>query len=309
MNNTKLSVVIPVYNEGESIPELCDRLQKILTSLNLNYEVIFVDDGSTDKTFSLLKERHNQHNKIKILHFNKNFGKAYAYSAGFASAKGEIIITMDGDLQDAPEEIPNFLEKMKEGYDLVSGWKYTGKGKRRFSSKFFNFVTSFFTKLPLHDFNCPFKAYRQEVAKNLHIYGELHRFIPALAYWKGYKITEIKVENYPRKYGKTKYGFGRFIKGFLDLITVIFLTQYIKRPLHFFGLFGLIFGVGGFCIDLAITVEGLAKGKIGHQALLLLGLFLIVIGIQFVFTGLLGEMIYSLRETKEEEHIVKQIVE
>ncbi|MDI6740084.1 MAG: glycosyltransferase, partial [Candidatus Edwardsbacteria bacterium] len=228
------------------------------------------------------------------LSLSKNSGKAQAYTAGFAGAKGEIVITMDGDLQDAPEEIPNFLKKIGEGYDLVTGWKYTGKGRRTLSSRLFNWASRRLTRLYIHDTNCPFKAYRSEVIKKIKIYGDLYRFIPAMAYWKGYRIAEIKVENYPRQHGVTKYGPGRALNGFFDLMTVTFLTQYIKRPLHFFGLAGLTFGAIGFLIGLVIVIEGLMKGQVGHQAMLLLGLVLIIIGIQFTFTGLLAEMLSRL---------------
>jgi len=289
-----LSVVIPVYNEEENIAELSARLTKVCQGLKLNYELLFVDDGSRDGTVMAVEKAKQSDKNIYAISLAKNSGKAQAYTAGFVEAKGDIVITMDGDLQDAPEEIPNFLKKIEEGYDLVTGWKYTGKGKRSLSSKLFNWVARKLTKLSVHDSNCPFKAYRNEVVKNLKVYGDLYRFIPAMAYWKGYRVAEIKVENYPRLHGVTKYGPSRALRGFFDLMTVTFLTQYIRRPLHFFGLAGLICGGFGFLIDLGLTVIGLVNGRIGHQALLLLGLVLIIIGVQFVFTGLLAEMLFRL---------------
>jgi len=289
-----LSIVIPVYNEEENIPELSSRLTKVCTSLKAPYEVLFVNDGSSDGTLAAIKGAKEKDPNISAIDLAKNSGKAQAYTAGFSEARGEIVITMDGDLQDAPEEIPNFLKKIEEGYDLVTGWKYTGKGKRSLSSKLFNHVARRLTKLSVHDSNCPFKAYRSEVVKNLKVYGDLYRFIPALSYWKGYRVTEIKVENYPRQHGVTKYGASRALRGFFDLMTVAFLTQYIKRPLHFFGLAGLVFGTIGFLIDLVIVIMGLISGRVGHQAMLLLGLVLIIISVQFIFTGLLAEMMFRL---------------
>ncbi len=293
-DNIYLSVVIPVYNEEENIAELSHRLTAVCRSLKLEYEILFVDDGSSDGTREAVSKAQRSDARISAVSLARNSGKAQAYSAGFAEAQGEIVITMDGDLQDRPEQIPDFLRKMEEGYDLITGWKYTGKGKRTWSSKAFNALVRHWTKLDIHDTNCPFKAYRREVVKNLKVYGSLYRFIPALAYWKGYRVAEIKVENDPRKFGTTKYGPGRALGGFFDLLTVIFLTQYIKRPLHFFGLAGLVLGSIGFVIDLAIVVIGLLNGRVGHQAMLLLGLVLIIIGVQFVFTGLLAEMMFRL---------------
>ncbi|MDO9390782.1 MAG: glycosyltransferase family 2 protein [bacterium] len=289
-----LSVVIPVYNEEENIAELSARLTKVCQELKLSYELLFVDDGSRDGTVKAVEKAKQNDKNIFAVSLAKNSGKAQAYTAGFAEARGDIVITMDGDLQDAPEEIPNFLKKIEEGYDLVTGWKYTGKGKRSISSKLFNWVARKLTKFQVHDSNCPFKAYRNEVVKNLKVYGDLYRFIPAMAYWKGYRVAEIKVENYPRIHGVTKYGASRALRGFFDLMTVTFLTQYIRRPLHFFGLAGLVVGSIGFLIDLVIVIEGLIIGKVGHQALLLLGLVLIIISVQFIFTGLLAEMLFRL---------------
>lgn len=289
-----LSVVIPVYNEEGNIPELAQRLTAVCRSLGRPYEILFVDDGSTDGTLEAVRRARRQDPQILALSLAKNSGKAAAYAVGFDAASGEVIVTMDGDLQDRPEQIPDFIKKLDEGYDLVTGWKYTGKGRRTWSSRAFNALVRRWTRLDIHDTNCPFKAYRRQVVKNLKVYGTLYRFIPALAYWKGYRVAEIKVENDPRKYGTTKYGPGRALGGFFDLLTVVFLTRYIKRPLHFFGLAGLVLGAIGFAIDAVIVVRGLMVGRVGHQALLLLGLVLIIIGVQFTFTGLLAEMMFRL---------------
>lgn len=270
-----LSVVIPVYNEEGNIPELAQRLTAVCRSLGRPYEILFVDDGSTDGTLEAVRRARRQDPQILALSLAKNSGKAAAYAVGFDAASGEVIVTMDGDLQDRPEQIPDFIKKLDEGYDLVTGWKYTGKGRRTWSSRAFNALVRRWTRLDIHDTNCPFKAYRRQVVKNLKVYGTLYRFIPALAYWKGYRVAEIKVENDPRKYGTTKYGPGRALGGFL-------------------GLAGLVLGAIGFAIDAVIVVRGLMVGRVGHQALLLLGLVLIIIGVQFTFTGLLAEMMFRL---------------
>ncbi len=296
-----LSVIIPVYNEEESIPELAARLSGVCQGLGKPYEILFVDDGSKDGTLAAIAESGKIDSRIAALCLARNTGKANAYSAGFDAARGQVVVTMDGDLQDRPEQIPDFLKKIDQGYDLVTGWKYTGKGNRTWSSRLFNRLVRAWTGLDIHDTNCPFKAYRREVVKSLRVYGTLYRFIPALAHWKGYRVAEIKVENDPRKYGSTKYGPGRALGGFFDLLTIVFLTRYLKRPLHFFGLAGLLLGTTGFVIDAAIVVKGLISGRVGHQAMLLLGLVLIVIGVQFVFTGLLAEMMFRLFQEQGRE--------
>jgi glycosyltransferase involved in cell wall biosynthesis len=295
-NNIYLSVVIPVYNEEENISELSSRLTKVCSSLKKPYEILFVNDGSSDGTVEAVKKAKLNDPNIYCLSLAKNSGKSWAYAAGFNAAKGDIIITMDGDLQDRPEQIPEFLNKINEGYDLVTGWKYTGKGKRAKSSQNFNKLVSKVTRLNIHDTNCPFKAYRREVLENIWIYGNLYRFIPAMAYWQGYRINEIKVENEPRRYGVTKYGPGRWMGGFVDLLTVFFLTQYIKRPLYLFSIAGLFSFSVGFLIELYILIDGIAKGFISHTALMLLGIVFIIASIQFVSTGLLAEMIIRVRQ-------------
>lgn len=303
----EVSIVVPVHNEDENILELSERIYKTLNERNISFEVIFVDDGSTDATFEKIEEGRRKFGEaFRGIGFNRNFGKSYAYSAGFEEASGNVVVTLDGDLQDDPAEIPKLLDKIDEGFDLVTGWKYKGKGpvSKSAPSFIFNAFMRYFMKMKIHDFNCPLKAYRREVSQRLKLYGEMHRFIPALAYWQGYRIAEVEVENYPRKYGKSKYGIGRFLRGFLDFTTVVFLTRYLRRPLHLFGVVGIIFGLVGFVIDLYLTISGIISGRIGHMSLLLLGLFLIVIGIQFVFTGLLAEMLYSIQEKKEKEYII-----
>ena len=236
MNNKEISIVIPAYNEAENLPFLCDEIKDVLKNITKNYEIIIVNDGSTDKTKEVIENLTAKDIHISGIHFRTNFGKASALSAGFKKAVGETIFTMDADLQDDPQEIPNFLDKIDEGFDLVSGWKQNRKDSfvKNSSSKFFNFVTSLLSKIKLHDFNCGFKAYKGEVAKGLDLYGQMHRYIPVMAGNEGYKITEIPVHHRKRKFGKSKYGPIRFLNGFLDLLTVMVLTKYFKRPAELF---------------------------------------------------------------------------
>jgi len=271
--------------------------------------VLFVDDGSDDRplddhegkrisgTLAEILKAKKLHKNISVLTLAKNSGKSQAYIVGFDAAQGDIVITMDGDLQDRPEQIPDFLNKINdENYDLVTGWKYTGKGKRKFSSRMFNWLTEKVTRLSIHDTNCPFKAYRKDVVKKMWVYGNLYRFIPAMAYWQGYRVAEIKVENDPRRHGETKYGPWRWMGGFIDLLTVFFLTQYIKRPLYLFSIAGTISFMLGFVIELYILIDGIMKGFISHTALMLLGIVFIIASIQFISTGLLAEMIIRVRQ-------------
>ncbi len=307
-NDIYLSVIIPVYNEEDSVPELARRLTAVCRGLKKGYEILFVDDGSTDGTLEAIRAAKKHDKNVLGLHLEKNSGKSSAYSAGFDAARGEVILTMDGDLQDRPEQIPEFLAKMAEGYDLVTGWKYTGKGKRTASSRLFNWAVTKLTKLDIHDTNCPFKAYRREVVRNIWVYGDLYRFIPAMAYWKGYRVGEIKVENDPRRHGRTKYSAMRWFSGFTGLLTVIFITQYIKKPLFLFSIAGLGAFLLGMGIELYIVVEGLAKGFISHTALMMLGIVFIIISIQLVSTGLLAEMIMRVRqETIRDVPVYKKI--
>lgn len=309
LHGSDISVVIPLYNEEQSLRELCEQLKNVLQRSG-QYELIFVDDGSTDGSFRVLQELRNREKRIKIIRFRRNFGKSAALSVGFHHAKGEIIITMDADLQDDPGEIPNLVNEIKKGFDLVSGWK-----KRRHDpisktipSKFFNFVTSVLTGVRLHDMNCGLKAYRKEVVKDLKIYGELHRYIPALAKWQGFKIGEAVVQHRPRKYGKTKFGVGRFWKGFLDLLTVLFTTRYLQRPLHLFGFWGVLFFAAGFSIDSYLAYLKLFEGlSLSNRPLFLGGILLIIVGIQFISVGLIGELITKTRQSGQEEYSVKEV--
>lgn len=301
-----LSVVIPCYDEEGSLRELYERLTKVLKPITPEYELIFVDDGSKDQSFEILKELYRRDDKVKIIHFRRNFGKAMALAQGFKHCLGKTVITIDADLQDFPEEIPKLLEWMKEGFDLVSGWKRKREDPlgKRIASRIFNFFTSLFTGVKIHDFNCGLKAYRREVTDELDLYGELYRFIPALTIWKGFKVGEVIVSHGPRLYGKSKFGRERFIRGFFDLLTIIMLTKYTQKPLHFFGLSGMLLSLAGFAINGYLAVLWFSGKFIGQRPLLMLGTLLIIIGIQVMFFGLLGELIV-FSASKDNDHIVK----
>ena len=299
--NIDLSVVVPVYNEDNNIDPLYREIGSALSSLTKTYEIVFVDDGSNDNTFQVLKEIQERDKRVKIIKFRRNFGKSVALNSAFNFVKGNIIITMDGDLQDNPDEIPRFVDAIEGGSDLVSGWKYTRKDPltKKLPSKLFNNMTRLLTGVDLHDFNCGFKAYKRGVLDTISLYGEMHRYIPALAAQYGFKITELKVEHRPRSYGKSKYGFSRLIKGFLDLITVKFLTEYSSRPLHVFGIPGILSLISGVFIGLYLVILKYWKDiMLGDRPLLLLSILLIILGLQFVSIGLLGEMI-TFRERKD----------
>jgi glycosyltransferase involved in cell wall biosynthesis len=299
--NIDLSVVVPVYNEDNNIDPLYREITSSLSSLPKTYEIVFVDDGSNDNTFQVLKEIQERDKRVKIIKFRRNFGKSAALNSAFDFVKGNIIITMDGDLQDNPEEIPSFVDAIEGGSDLVSGWKYSRKDPltKKMPSTLFNKMTRLLTGVDLHDFNCGFKAYKKEVLDTISLYGEMHRYIPALAAQYGFKITELKVKHRPRSYGRSKYGFSRLIKGFLDLITVKFLTEYSSRPLHVFGIPGMISLVSGFFIGLYLVILKYWKDvMLSDRPLLLLSILLIILGLQFISIGLLGEMI-TFRERKD----------
>jgi len=311
-NERELSVVIPVYNEGENLNSLYSQLKSVLENLGKAYEIILVDDGSTDSSFLIMEKLHGQDHNIKVIQFRKNFGKAAALSAGFTSAQGKIIITMDADLQDDPREIPNFIKKLNEGYDLVCGWRFKRRDpvSRTFPSRLFNSLTATLTGVKVHDFNCGFKAYRKEVIEDLDLYGELHRYIPALAHWKGFKVGEIKVEHHPRAHGKSKYGVERLFRGLTDLFTVMFLTKYMKKPLHLFGAVGVFLLLIGFIINAYLAIlKFVLRQAIGGRPLLLLGVLLMLIGFQIISTGLVGEMIVSTRDKGEKGYVVRKVLE
>ncbi len=251
-----LTVIIPIHNEEDNIVILYQKLSAQLQESKQSYEIIIVDDGSTDSSFKKIAPLPLEDPNIRIIKFRRNFGKSTALNVAFRYAKGQVVITMDGDLQDDPEEIPQFIAKIGEGFDLVSGWKYPRFDPitKTLPSKFFNNLTSYLTGVKLHDFNCGFKAYKRVVIENIQLYGEMHRYIPALAAWNGFKIVEIKIKHHPRHSGKSNYGFFRLVKGVLDLITVKFLTNYSSRPLHVFGVPGIISIFLGFAIGIYLVV-------------------------------------------------------
>jgi glycosyltransferase involved in cell wall biosynthesis len=309
-NILNVSVIIPLLNEEESLKELSEQIHNVLSRERLSYEVLFIDDGSTDSSLQRMREINRINRRFKGFSFRRNYGKSAALNLGFKKARGEYIITMDADLQDDPKEIPNLIKKLKEGNDVVSGWKKERHDPfiKNITSKFYNFVTRIMSGIKIHDFNCGLKAYRKDVCKDVNIYGELHRYIPVIAKQYGYKISEIQVEHHKRKYGKTKYGLNRFIRGPLDLLTIIFNTNFGTRPLHFFGGMGTVTFLAGLGINLYLTILWYFHGIwLGGRPLLFLGVLLIILGIQFFSVGLLGEMI-TRANVKGDEPNIKEIV-
>jgi dolichol-phosphate mannosyltransferase len=298
-----ISVVVPVHDEERSIALLYDELRSALQPLDTPWEAIFVDDGSTDGTFAALTRLHDGETNVRVVRLRRNFGKAAALVAGFDQAAGDTVVTIDGDLQDDPSEIPRLLAKLDEGFDLVTGWKTQRRDplSRRVLSRIFNRVTSAFSGVRLHDMNCGLKAYRAEVVHGLRLYGELHRFIPVLAHYRGFRIAELPVNHRPREHGRSRYGVERYLRGFLDLLTVSFIGRYRHRPLHLFGGLGLVLGFFGTAILVYLTVLKALGHAIGGRPLLMLGVLLVVIGLQFFSLGLISEMITSHHEERVRE--------
>ena len=298
-----LSVVVPVRNEERSVAFLYDELVAALEPLGIPWEAVFVDDGSTDGSFAALTRLHAGAENVRVVRLRRNFGKAAALMAGFDQSQGDMIVTIDGDLQDDPAEIPRLLAKLDEGFDLVSGWKRERRDPltRRLLSRGFNAVTSRFSGVRLHDMNCGLKAYRAEVVRGLRIYGELHRFVPVLAHYRGYRVAELPVNHRPRGHGRSRYGPERYLRGFLDLLTVSFIGRYRYRPLHLFGGLGLLLGMAGLAILVYLTVLKIGGHAIGGRPLLTLGVLLVVVGLQFFSLGLISEMITSHHEERAPE--------
>ncbi len=290
-----ISVVVPAYNEEENIPILYEKLVRVLDSLGEEYEIVFVDDGSYDRTPEILRELAEKDRRVKVVRFRRNYGQTAAMYAGFEHARGDVIITMDADLQNDPEDIPRLLEKLEEGYDIVSGWRKDRKDpflSRKLPSKIANWIISKVTGVELHDYGCTLKAYRSEIAKRYRLYGDMHRFLPALAKRFGARITEIPVKHHPRLYGKSKYGIGRTIRVILDIFLVKFLNEYITKPLYVFGGFGFFLLVIGTLIELYLSFLKFFMGEdIGGRPLLILGVLLILAGIQLLSTGIIAELI------------------
>jgi glycosyltransferase involved in cell wall biosynthesis len=292
-----LSLVIPLFNEEESLPELTRWISKVAHAAGLSFEIIFIDDGSSDNSWYVIEDLSRSHPEVKGIKFRRNYGKSAALNTGFAAAKGNVVITMDADLQDSPDEIPELYEMItQQNLDVVSGWKKKRHDpiSKRWPSRFFNWTTRRISKLKLHDFNCGLKAYRNEVVKNIEIYGEMHRYIPVIAKWAGFtKITEKVVNHSRRKYGKSKFGAGRLIKGFLDIVTLTFVSKFGKRPMHFFGVIGTLLFLAGFAIAvyLAYAKFFMLEYKMTERPLFYFGLLAMVMGTQVFVAGFIAEMI------------------
>ena len=310
-----VSVVIPLLNEEENINLLHTRLKSALDGLDKTYEIIYVDDGSTDSTFEQLKAINKSDRSIWVIRFRRNFGQTAGFSAGFHQARGKVVITMDGDLQNDPKDISLLLAKIDEGYDVVSGWRVNRQDKfitRKVPSKIANALISRVTGVRLHDYGCSLKAYRRDVVKNINLYGEMHRFIPALASWIGIQVAEVPVNHFPRRFGRSKYGLGRTIRVILDLITVKFLLDYATRPLQIFGLWGMLSLAAGIGLGIYLTIlKFVFLQGLSDRPVLLLAILLVILGVQLMIMGLLGELIvrtyhetqgkpiYMLREVLE----------
>jgi glycosyltransferase involved in cell wall biosynthesis len=314
----QLSVVIPVFNEEESIPELVTWITHVLKKQAFSYEIILVDDGSTDGSWEVIRTLAAKDQAVKAVGFNRNYGKSAALDIGFLESSGDVVVTMDADMQDSPDEIADLYRMIKEeGFHLVSGWKKERHDPitKTLPSKFFNAVTRLLSGIQLHDFNCGLKAYQRKVVKNIHIYGEMHRYIPLIAKWQGYsKIGEKEVSHQPRKYGTTKFGMERFINGFLDLISVSFVNRYKKNPMHFFGSLGTVSFLTGFIITLKLVYEkiqglrhGLSVREITDQPLFFLALVALIVGVQLFLTGFLAEMMTSNNSRKSDYSISERI--
>lgn len=307
-----VSIVIPLYNEEENVDILHQRTKEAVDQLGLEYEILYIDDGSADRTLAKLEEIQAKDKRVVVLSLRRNFGQTAAFAAGFDFARGDVVVTMDGDLQNDPKDIPKLLELIKD-HDLVSGWRKKRKDPfftRRLPSMIANWVIGKVTGVKLHDYGCSLKAYRRDVIKNLKLYGEMHRFIPAVASWYGVRMAEVETTHYPRLRGKSKYGLSRTVKVILDLITVKFLQSFSTKPLQFFGPIGLFSGAVGFLISLYLSIEKIFLGRpIGGRPLLLLGILLIIVGIQLIGMGLLGEMLVRVYHESQRKpiYVIKKV--
>lgn len=301
-----ISVVIPGLNEAESLPELTERLHKALEALGCAYEIIYVDDGSTDDTWEVIGRLREENELVRGVQLRANFGKAMALSAGFARARGRVVFMMDADLQDDPKDIPSFVEKIDGGLDVVVGWKVNrlDPTNRKVLSRIFNGTVAMATGVKLHDMNCGFKAFRREVLQTIPIYGDLFRFIPVLANWQGFRVGEVPVTHHARKHGSSRYGLERILRGMFDLMSVVFLTRYSRKPMHLFGLIGLLMAFAGTVICGYLTVLWFQGHAIGTRPLLMLGVLCILIGIQFLSMGLIGEfMAFQYQRKHDRERL------
>jgi glycosyltransferase involved in cell wall biosynthesis len=304
-----LSVLIPLYNERDNLRPLFQKITEVLDGQGLEWEVIFVDDGSDDGSADIISDLEVSSSRVKVVSLRRNFGKSAALDTGFQETEGKWVVIMDADLQDDPEEIPGLIEILSDGYDLVSGWRFDRQDRfiKKYTSRIYNWVTSSMSGIKLHDFNCGLKAMVKEVPVSISLYGELHRYIPVLAYWKGFRVTEKKVRHHPRAFGESKFGMYRFFAGFMDMLTVMFLTRYAKKPLHLFGGVGLILFVVGVLINgYLVMLSLLGVDFIRVRPLLFLGILLMLIGFQLISTGLLGEMMAMSLNRKKGQDVIRK---
>ena len=318
--NYDISIVIPLKDEEESLPELCQWISRVMQSHGFSYEVLLIDDGSQDRSWEVISKISQENSNMKGIRFNRNYGKSAALQTGFRACKGDVVITMDADLQDSPDEIPDLFKMIKkDGYQLVSGWKKKRNDplSKTIPSKFFNAVTSMISGIKLHDFNCGLKAYDQRVVKNISVYGEMHRYIPVIAKWAGFKkITEKVVEHRARKFGVSKFGWERFMNGFLDLLSITFVSKFRQKPMHFFGLWGTLSFVAGFIMTVKLIWDKIdasyiskipLKRQITEQPIFYLALVALVIGVQLFVTGFLAEMLAMQSLTKRDYLVIDTV--
>jgi glycosyltransferase involved in cell wall biosynthesis len=316
MDQTQMiSFVIPLLNEEGSLEALYKAITRAVASLPApygDYEIVFVDDGSTDRSPEILRDlQARDPARICVIRLRRNFGKTPALTAGFARVRGQVVVTLDADLQDDPAELPKLLAKLDEGYDLVGAWRADRQDpiSKRWPSKFANATVSTLTGLDLHDMNCGFKVYRRQVIDDLKLYGDLHRYIPVLVHWNGYRITEVPVKHHARQFGQSKYGARRLARSYVDFLSVLFMTTYLKRPMHLFGLTGTLIAALGGLIMLYLAVLWIVQGEIGWRPLLFFGTTALVVGIQLISVGLLGEMLRNVTFSAEEEYSVRQVLD
>jgi glycosyltransferase involved in cell wall biosynthesis len=303
-----VSIVVPLLNEEATVASLYEEVREALATLQDDWELVYVDDGSTDGSYRELVRMHAAYENVRVVRLRRNFGKAAALAAGIEVAAGEVIVTMDADLQDDPAEIPHLLEKLDDGYDIVSGWKCDRQDPffRRFVSRIYNGATRWATGVALHDMNCGLKVYRAEVFENVRLYGERHRFVPVLAHHLGFSVTELPVNHRPRLNGSSRFGIERYLRSPFDLLTIVFMGRYRYRPLHLFGGVGLGSSLAGFAVLLYLTIVKVGGAGIGERPLLLLGILLVVVGVQFLSLGLIGEMLTSHHEEKTQAQAAKR---
>ena len=333
---SRISIIAAIFNESATIKPLYNQIRSVLGKIGAPYEIIFVDDGSTDGSFDIMEEIYRHHHewesaptctpnpseseeltscatpsKIVVIQFRRNMGKSAALATGFAHAQADVVFTIDADLQDDPCEIPRLLAKIEEGYDVVSGWKIDRQDSwpKVLLSRIFNLVVCWCTCLDLHDINCGFKAYRRQVIQELLVYGDRHRYLPILAHQNGFRVTEVPVKHQRRQYGKSKYGIERIPRGFLDLLSILFLNRYLKRPLHFFGIPGFLCVISGTVINIYLAVLWFVQGGIGFRPLLMLGILLMILGIQFFSIGFLGEMFTNAFSRLDRRYPIKRVLE